>query len=153
MNKKKDEETSAREAYIKKNNITATPTPSGLIYIELKKGNGPKCEAGKMVNVQYTGTLLDGTKFDSSYDHGGQPFEFVVGQGQVIPGWDEGLMMMNEGGKAKFIIPSGIGYGGQAAGPIPPYSTLVFEVELVKVKDAPAPTAGGMPQMPTEQKK
>jgi FKBP-type peptidyl-prolyl cis-trans isomerase len=136
MNKKKGEEETARTAYLTKNSITATPTSTGLIYIEEKKGTGKKAEAGKMVVVQYTGTLLDGTKFDSSLDHGGQPFEFVLGQGQVIPGWDEGIAMMQEGGKAKLIIPSTIGYGGQAAGPIPPYSTLVFDVELIKVKEA-----------------
>lgn len=140
MNKRKGEEDAARAAYLKENNITVAPTATGLIFIETKKGTGKKAEAGKMVTVEYTGTLLDGTKFDSSKDHG-QPFEFVLGQGQVIPAWEEALSMMSEGGAAKLIIPSSIAYGGQQAGPIPPYSTLVFEVELLKVKDAPAPEA------------
>ncbi len=140
MNKRKDEEAAARNEYLKTNNITTAPTATGLIFIEQKKGTGKKAEAGKMVTVHYTGTLLDGTKFDSSKDHG-QPFEFILGQGQVIPAWEEALSMMSEGGAAKLIIPSSIAYGAQQAGPIPPFSTLIFEVELVKVSDAPAAQA------------
>jgi FKBP-type peptidyl-prolyl cis-trans isomerase len=130
---KKLSEATDRDAYLQKNNITAKPTASGLYYIEKLKGKGPKPVAGQRVKVHYTGTLLDGTKFDSSVDRG-EPFEFVLGQGQVIPGWDEGIGMMNQGGKATFIIPSEIGYGGRSmGGSIPAYSTLIFDVELVEV--------------------
>jgi FKBP-type peptidyl-prolyl cis-trans isomerase len=83
--------------------------------------------------VHYTGTLLNGTKFDSSRDRN-QPFEFTLGQGQVIKGWDEGIALMNVGGKATLVIPSNIAYGQQAQGAIPAYSTLVFDVELLDVK-------------------
>lgn len=84
--------------------------------------------------MHYKGTLLDGTPFDSSYDRG-EPIEFVLGQGMVIPGWEEGIAMMNEGGKAKLIIPSKLAYGpNQRGNVIKPYSTLVFEVELIEVK-------------------
>ena len=119
--------------YIQTNNITVEPTASGLYYIEVEKGTGAKAEAGKTVKVHYTGTLLDGTKFDSSLDRG-EPFSFALGQGQVIKGWDEGIAMMNVGGKAKLIIPSSIAYGESDMGTIAPYSPLVFDVELIGVE-------------------
>lgn len=122
------------QSYLSANNITVQPTASGLYYIETKPGTGANPAAGKTVKVHYTGTLLDGTKFDSSLDRG-EPFEFILGQGQVIKGWDEGIALMKKGGKAKLIIPSSIGYGNRAAGPtIKPFSTLVFEVELLDIK-------------------
>lgn len=119
--------------YLKDNNITTQPTASGLYYIETKKGTGSKVEAGDTVQVHYTGMFLDGKPFDSSI--GGAPIEFPVGVGMVIPGWDEGLQLMNEGGKAKFLIPSALAYGesGVGEGLIPSYTPLVFEVEVVKV--------------------
>ncbi len=121
--------------YLKDNNITTQPTASGLYYIEEVAGTGAQAIAGKKVKVHYTGTLLDGTKFDSSVDRG-QPFEFTLGKGQVIPGWDEGVALMKVGGKAKLIIPSRLGYGSHGAGKaIPPNSTLVFDVELLEVND------------------
>ena len=119
--------------YIEANHITVVPTASGLYYIEIEKGAGAKAEAGKKVKVHYTGTLLDGTKFDSSIDRG-EPFSFVLGQGQVIQGWDEGIAMMNVGGKAKLIIPSTSAYGDRDMGTITPYSPLVFDVELIEVE-------------------
>ena len=118
---------------LKDKNITARPTASGLIYVEKVKGTGAKAVAGKKVKVHYTGTLLDGTKFDSSRDRN-EPFEFTLGQGQVIKGWDEGIAMMNVGGKATLVIPSTIAYGERDNGKIPPFSTLVFDVELLDVK-------------------
>lgn len=131
---KEMEEAAKMTEYLTANNITATPTESGLIYIETKKGNGPKPVTGKTVKVHYTGTLLDGTKFDSSFDHPNQePIEFEIGTGRVIQGWEEGIAMMNKGGKARLIIPSKLGYGERAQGPIPAFATLVFEVELVDV--------------------
>lgn len=129
----KGQEMSKLNQYLKANNITVKPTLSGLYYIENNKGTGIKASAGKKVKVHYTGTLLDGTKFDSSRDRN-EPFEFVLGQGQVIKGWDEGIAMMNVGSKATFIIPSKIAYGERDMGTIPPYSTLVFDVELLEVK-------------------
>ena len=132
--KLENEEEGKRNKYIKDNNISVAPTNSGLYYIELEKGTGKKAEAGKTVAVHYKGMLLDGTVFDDSYSRG-KPIEFPLGQGRVIPGWDEGISLMNEGGKAKLVIPSKIGYGEGGSGQrIPPYSTLVFEVELVEVK-------------------
>lgn len=109
-------------------------TPSGLVYAITQKGNGPKAEPGKMVSVHYTGYLMDGTKFDSSLDRG-QPISFPLGQGRVIPGWDEGISLLNVGSKATLIIPPHLAYGERGVqGVIPPNSTLVFEVELVDVK-------------------
>lgn len=117
-------------AYLAENNIEATPTESGLIYVCTQPGNGAKPEAGKKVKVHYTGTLLDGTKFDSSVDHG-EPFEFPLGMGYVIPGWDEGVAMMSKGEKGILYVPAKLAYGERQAGPIPAFSNLIFEVELV----------------------
>ena len=105
-------------------------TKSGLKYIMVNKGNGAQALAGKKAKVHYTGYLSDGTSFDSSVERG-EPIEFVLGQGQVIPGWDEGIQLLKVGDKARFIIPPSIGYGDKAMGPIPANSTLVFDVELV----------------------
>ncbi|MEI6747620.1 MAG: FKBP-type peptidyl-prolyl cis-trans isomerase [Bacteroidales bacterium] len=132
--KAKTEETGMLQKYLKDNNITAKPLASGLYYIEVKKGSGAKAVKGKSVSVHYTGRLLNGTVFDSSVDKK-KPLDFVLGQGQVIPGWDEGVALMQVGGKAKLIVPSKLGYGSQAMGDnIPAYSTLVFDVELLGVK-------------------
>jgi FKBP-type peptidyl-prolyl cis-trans isomerase len=132
--KLESEEQAKINAYLKANNITAQPTASGLIYIEEVPGTGTQAVNGNKVKVHYTGYLLDGKKFDSSVDRG-EPFEFVLGQHQVIQGWDEGIAMMRVGGKAKLIIPSRIAYGPKGTGPIPPYAPLVFEVELIEVSE------------------
>jgi len=106
-------------------------TKSGLKYNILKNGNGENPSLGDLVKVHYKGQLLDQTVFDSSYKRN-QPIEFKVGIGQVIPGWDEGIMLLKRGDKAKFIIPSNLAYGESGAGGIiPPNATLIFEVELV----------------------
>jgi peptidylprolyl isomerase len=109
-------------------------TKSGLKYIDRKEGAGKEAKAGDTVVVHYTGTLKDGKKFDSSVDRN-EPFEFPLGQGKVIKGWDEGVAGMKEGGKRKLIIPPDLGYGARGAGNvIPGNAELHFEVELLKVK-------------------
>ena len=135
IEQKKNEETSDLLKYIEENNITVIPTESGMYYIETVKGKGKKAESGKKVKVHYTGTLLDGTKFDSSFDHpDAKPIEFTLGKGMVIKGWDEGIGLMRVGGKSTLVIPSVIAYGERGRGNIPPYAPLVFEVELVDVE-------------------
>jgi FKBP-type peptidyl-prolyl cis-trans isomerase FkpA len=120
--------------YIAQNNLKATKTTSGLYYVQTQAGNGAKAESGKKVSVHYTGKLLNGTKFDSSVDRG-QPFEFNLGAGQVIRGWDEGIALMQVGEKGILLIPSALGYGQRGAGgAIPPNAVLIFEVELLGIK-------------------
>jgi len=110
-----------------------TKTASGLQYWDLKKGAGAVAKAGATVKVHYTGWLTDGKKFDSSLDRG-EPFEFKLGAGMVIKGWDEGVAGMKVGGKRQLRIPADLGYGAAGAGAaIPPNSTLVFDVELLGV--------------------
>jgi FKBP-type peptidyl-prolyl cis-trans isomerase len=132
--------------YLADNNITTEPTESGLIFISKKKGTGKQAVAGAKVKVNYEGMFLDGKYFDTSLEEAAKangiynpqrpygPFEFDLGVGQVIKGWDEGIAMMKEGGKARLIIPSSIAYGAQPR-PGDPFSTLIFEVELIEVMD------------------
>lgn len=107
-------------------------TASGLQYVDTVEGTGATPTQGKTVTVHYTGTLQDGKKFDSSRDRG-QPFEFKIGIGQVIKGWDEGVGTMKVGGRRQLVIPPDLGYGARGIGPIPPNSTLLFDVELLGV--------------------
>ena len=110
-----------------------TTTPSGLQYTDEQVGTGQEAKAGDRVRVHYTGTLTDGRKFDSSRDRG-TPFEFDLGAGRVIRGWDEGVAGMKVGGRRRLTIPPELGYGSRGAGSaIPPNSTLVFDVELLGI--------------------
>lgn len=126
--------------YKKEPEITATMTDStqlaeGELQIEdIKEGTGVEVKNGDTVSVHYKGTLTDGKQFDASYDRN-QPFDFTVGESQVIEGWHQGLVGMKVGGKRKLTIPPNLGYGEQGSPPvIPPNSTLVFEIELLEIK-------------------
>jgi FKBP-type peptidyl-prolyl cis-trans isomerase len=119
--------------YLETNNIKVKPTASGLYFIQTTKGTGKPIKAGSRVAIHYTGKFLDGTVFDSS--DGGEPIEIPVGQGYVIPGWEEALLMMRGGDRATVLIPSRLGYGSRGAGyVIPPYTPLVFDMEVVSVE-------------------
>lgn len=123
-----------------------TTTDSGLQYVILEEGSGEKAQPGDVVAVHYSGTLEDGTEFDSSYKRG-EPIRFPLGQGYVIPGWEEGIALLGKGGKARLVIPPDLAYGeaGAGDGTIPPNSTLIFDVELVDIlpgsPDAPSEVA------------
>jgi peptidylprolyl isomerase len=120
----------------------AATTPSGLIYVITRHGSGRLPLAGETVMVNYTGVLGSGMKFDSSLDHG-RPYEFKLGFGRVIKGWDEGIAKLHVGDQATLIVPPQLGYGvdGAGGGVIPPNATLIFLVELVGIKeDAATPT-------------
>lgn len=132
--KVKADEDAALASYIKTNNISAVlDTATGVYYQVVQEGTGARPKKGNKVVVHYTGHLVNGEIFDSSRD-GGQPFDFIIGQGQVIEGWDEGIPLMRKGEKGVLYIPSYRGYGEQRAGSIPPNSTLIFEVELLDIK-------------------
>jgi FKBP-type peptidyl-prolyl cis-trans isomerase FkpA len=115
----------------------AASLPSGPAKLEVEDvvaGSGRQANTGDTVHVQYTGTLTNGKKFDSSYDHGGDPFKFTLGKGEVIKGWDQGVVGMKVGGKRRLRIPSDLGYGEKGSPPnIPAGAGLVFDVELVSV--------------------
>ncbi len=153
--------------YIADKNLKTIQTPSGLNYVITQAGSGDKIASGDTAVVDYTGKLMNSTEkvFDTSikevaqknktYDkmRPYQPIKIAVGQKAVIPGWDEGLQLLNKGSKATFIIPSSLAYGEQGYGPIAPFSPLVFEVELKNIihPDPNAPKPPVMPQMPTMQ--
>ena len=111
----------------------AVTTPSGLQYIDEIEGTGASPKQGQSVTVHYTGTLQDGTKFDSSVDRG-QPYTFKIGTGVVIQGWDEGVLTMKVGGKRRLIVPANLAYGAAGRPGIPPNAPLTFEIELLGVQ-------------------
>lgn len=128
------EEKKRAEEELDKHSAGFEKTASGLRYQIIQKGNGTKATKGKKVSVHYSGALTNGMVFDSSYKRK-QPIDFVLGIGQVIPGWDEGIQLLQVGDKARFVIPSDLAYGSRGAGGvIPPNATLVFDVELMEVK-------------------
>lgn len=142
-----DEDVQTIESYIQENNLDASKTASGLYYVIEEEGSGAQVEQGDKISVNYTGYVLDGTVFDTSieskakesdtYDENRpyEPFTFDVGQGMVIPGWDEGLQLLKEGAKAKFLIPSPLAYGpSQRGAVIVPNSILIFDVEVTDVE-------------------
>ena len=132
-NKRIAAERDAAEAKMEQLAAGFDKTESGLRYKMIQKGNGKKAESGKTVSVHYEGSLENGKVFDSSYPRK-KPIEFRLGQGQVIEGWDEGIALLQVGDKARFVIPSQLGYGSQGAGgAIPPNATLIFDVELMDV--------------------
>ncbi len=119
------------------NNQPQTPAPSAPVTtLQIKDtvvGTGAEATIGSLITVHYTGTLTNGQKFDSSVDRG-QPFQFRLGEGRVIQGWEQGFAGMKVGGKRTLVIPPSLGYGANQAGPIPPNSTLIFDVELLNVE-------------------
>lgn len=133
MEERKAKEPEDIKKYLKDSSITVSPTATGLYYIETKRGTGAKAVKGDSVTVNYTGKFLEGYVFASSV--GSDPIDVVLGNGEMIPGWEEGILLMRVGGKATFIIPSDLAYGSKGAGTmILPYTPLVFDVELVKIK-------------------
>ena len=132
--KKEAEEKKRQEDLLNEVAAGFDKTDSGLRYKILQKGEGKNATKGSVVSVHYKGQLLDGTVFDSSYKRR-QPIDFNLGIGQVIAGWDEGIQLLQEGDKARFVIPSNLAYGERGAGGvIPPNATLIFDVELMNVK-------------------
>lgn len=131
---RKSSEQQAIDNYISQNNIEVSPTESGLYYISVTEGSGPKAKVGDTVKVNYTGSLLDGTIYYSSYDHG-MPLTFEVGGGEMLAGWEEAILMMKQGGKAKWIMPSSLAYGSYERQGVKPYSPLIFDVELIEIMD------------------
>jgi peptidylprolyl isomerase len=134
---KAEREAKAKEeqaAQLAEHTVGFTQTESGLYYMMIQEGKGSKPAKGQSVSVHYKGMLLDGKVFDSSYNRN-EPIDFNIGVGQVIPGWDEGIMLLDVGAKARFVIPSDLAYGAAGAGGvIPPNAALVFDVELMAVK-------------------
>jgi len=121
-----------RNKYLTENNITVTPTASGLYYIEITEGTGIMPVTGNLVKVHYKASFLNGEVFDSSYERD-EPFFFELGKFAVIDGWEEGIRLMKQGGKALLIVPSDLAYGASGYDEIPEYSTLLFEIELLQV--------------------
>lgn len=114
--------------YILNNNITVSPTASGLYYIEITEGTGAQAKTGDYVTVAYSGTILNGASIGSG------TYSFTIGNGAVIAGWEEGIALMKKGGEAQLIIPSNLAYGASGRDSIPPYSTLIFDVTLVDIR-------------------
>jgi FKBP-type peptidyl-prolyl cis-trans isomerase len=139
VKKQADTDDKLLNEYFKANNVKAEKTQTGLYYVIHSPGEGELIAKGQKASVNYTGKLLDGKMFDSNVDPSKghvQPFEFNVGMGNVIPGWDEGIKLLKKGAKATLYIPSGLGYGTRGAGAdITPNSCLIFDIEVLDVKE------------------
>ncbi len=134
LRKSEKMEESEIKRYITLSNITVKPDSSGIYYIEKEKGKGPHPEPGDKVTVHYVATFLSGQPFDNSYERG-EPFTFTFGVGEVIPGWDIALKKMQKGTKATIIVPSRLAYGSEGYGNIiPPYTPLIFDIEVLKIE-------------------
>ncbi|MEN9547975.1 MAG: hypothetical protein RIR12_566 [Bacteroidota bacterium] len=147
-------ESAVIEKYLKEKNITTVKTPSGVFVAISNPGTGPQVEAGKLVSVKYTGTTLGGTKFDSNVDtsfHHTEPLTFTIGSGQMMKGFDDALRLLKAGGVARAFIPSTLAYGAQPqpGSKIKPFENLIFDLEVLEVKNAPPP-APAAPSMPTQ---
>lgn len=134
MRKKIEQKEAEFEKEFAKLKANAKTTDSGLQYIVNKEGNGPQVQAGKSVSAHYRLRLKDGTVIDDSFSRG-EPISLVPGRGQVIPGWEEGLLLMKQGGEYTLLVPPQLGYGAQANGPIPANATLIFDMEIVSVDE------------------
>ena len=148
LNKEKDGEVKAVEKYLADNKINAEKTAKGTYVVVQSAGDGPQVDSGKQVSVRYTGKLFpSGKVFESNMTGpGNEPFKFVVGQGQIIQGWDDGLRKFKKGGKGTLYIPAFLAYGQQAGPGHKPYENLIFDIEIADVTDAPK--NAGMPSMP-----
>lgn len=148
------EETKAVEKYLSDHKITATKTPNGAFYVIENEGTGAKLDTNKVAVVKYKGYTFDGNVFDQNIDttggHPATPFEVVMGTGSVVPGFEDGLFAFKKGSKGKIFIPASLGYGTRAMPNLPANSNLVFDVEIVDIKDAPSQQTG-MPQLSPEQ--
>ncbi|AFK03905.1 peptidylprolyl isomerase FKBP-type [Emticicia oligotrophica DSM 17448] len=134
QNEKKNNEAKLMEEFAKKNFPNATKTQYGIYHTVVKEGTGDLIKAGQVVTVDYTGKLMNGKVFDSSVGKPGPKFQVTVGQGAVIPGWEQALLLMKKGEKSIIFIPSSLAYGEQGGGPIEPFSSLIFEMEILDVK-------------------
>ncbi|GAB4008093.1 FKBP-type peptidyl-prolyl cis-trans isomerase [Spirosoma sp. KCTC 42546] len=156
MEKQKGIDAKVIENYLAKNGMTgkAQKTESGVYYVVTQPGSGPTPQKGEVVQVHYTGKLLDGKVFDSSRTNpqaGGKPAQFQLGVGMVIPGWEEGVSKLHKGEKATLIIPSTLAYGPRGNQAIPANSVLLFDIELIDIQKGQAPQPG-MPQMPQQSR-
>jgi FKBP-type peptidyl-prolyl cis-trans isomerase FkpA len=156
MEKQKGIDAKVIENYLAKNGMTgkAQKTESGVYYVVTQPGSGPMPQKGEVVQVHYTGKLLDGKVFDSSRTNpqaGGKPAQFQLGVGMVIPGWEEGVSKLHKGEKATLIIPSTLAYGPRGNQAIPANSVLLFDIELIDIQKGQAPQPG-MPQMPQQSR-
>lgn len=149
ITKQTETEAKVLEAYIKSKNINAVKTPSGVFVEIINPGTGAKPDSGKQVATMYTGMLLDGKKFDSNIDTSfkhTEPLKFVLGQRAMIPGFEDAVKQIGLGGKVKAYIPSSLAWGAQGSAPlIKPFDTVIFEIELIEVADAPKQTAPVLP--------
>jgi FKBP-type peptidyl-prolyl cis-trans isomerase len=147
----KQREVSEVESYLAKNNIKAEKTEKGTYVVINSEGDGPKVDSGKQISVRYTGKLLpSGKEFESNMKGPGDPLKFIVGSGQIIQGWDDGLRKFKKGGKGTLYIPAYLAYNQQPGPGHKPFENLIFEVEVADVTDAPAPKAPMPSMMPPQ---